>query len=112
MKHTVITLFLLVFIGAPGATAQMPSTNHCPQPGRYQRLLPTVDTPTAAKQQLAQHNSAQQKAHQFWMKTEKFISSWTALAREYNDKGTFNVKKAKQVSKAFHDLEKSEGWPK
>jgi hypothetical protein len=46
------------------------------------------------------------------MKTEKFIDAWTALAREYNDKGTFNVKKAKQVSKAFHDLEKSEGWPK
>ena len=46
------------------------------------------------------------------MKTEKFIASWSGLAREYNEKGTFNVKKAKQVSKAFHDLEKSEGWPK
>jgi hypothetical protein len=45
------------------------------------------------------------------MKTEKFIDSWTALAHEYNEKRTFNVKKAKQVSKAFYDLEKSEGWP-
>jgi hypothetical protein len=74
--------------------------------------LPTADIPTEAERQLAQHKAAQQKEHQFWMKTEKFIDSWTALAREYNDKGTFNVKRAKQVSKAFHDLEKSEGWPK
>ena len=112
MKHTVITLFLLVFIATSSTTAQSPNPTHCPQPGRYQRLLPTADIPTAAEQQLAQHKAAQRKEHQFWMKTEKFIASWTALASEYNDKGTFNVKKAKQVSKAFHDLEKSEGWPK
>jgi hypothetical protein len=113
MKHTPITLFLLVFIAASGATAQMPNANHCQPSGRaYQRLLLTPDIPTKAEQQLAEHKAAQQKEQQFWMKTEKFVESWTALAREYNDKGTFNVKKAKQVSKAFHDLEKSEGWPK
>jgi hypothetical protein len=112
MKRTIISLFLLVFIAASGATAQSPKPNQCPQVGRtYQRLLPTADTPTVAEQQLAQHKAAQQKEQQFWMKTEKFIDSWTALAREYNDKGTFNVKRAKEVSKAFHDLEKSEGWP-
>jgi hypothetical protein len=101
MKRTIISLFLLVFIAASGATAQSPKPNQCPQVGRtYQRLLPTADTPTVAEQQLAQHKAAQQKEQQFWMKT-----------REYNDKGTFNVKRAKEVSKAFHDLEKSEGWP-
>jgi hypothetical protein len=113
MKHMVITLFLLVVIAASGAKAQMPNANHCPPAGRaYQRLLPTADTPTEAERQLAEYKAAQQKEHAFWMKTEKFIDSWTALAHEYNDKGTFNVKRAKEVSKAFHDLEKSEGWPK
>jgi hypothetical protein len=112
MKHTIITLFLLVFIAAFGATAQSPNPTHCPQPGRYQRLLPTAGIPTEAERQFAEHKAAQQKEQQFWMKTEKFIDSWTALAREYNDKGTFNVKRAKEVSKAFHDLEKSEGWAK
>jgi hypothetical protein len=110
MKHTIITLFSL--IAASGATAQTPNPTHCPQPGRAQRLLPTADTPTEVERQLAEHKAAQQKEQQFWMKTEKFITSWTALAREYNDKGTFNVKRAKEVSKAFHDLEKSEGWAK
>jgi hypothetical protein len=28
-----------------------------------------------------------------------------------NEKKTFNAKLAKQVAKAFHDLEKSDGWP-
>ena len=91
----------------------MPNANHCPPAGQaYQRLLSAPDIPADAEQQLAQHREAQQKERQFWMKTEKFIDSWTAMAREYNDKGTFNVKQAKEVSKAFHDLEKCEGWPK
>ncbi len=113
MRHTVIFLFLLVFIAASGATAQSPNTNQCPHAGRvYQRLLFTADSPTEAEQQLAQHRAARQKEQQFWMKTEKFIASWTALAHEFNEKGAFNMKMAKEVSKAFHDLEKSEGWPK
>ena len=113
MKHAVITLFLLIFIAASGATAQSHNANHCPPAEQaYQRLLSAPDIPTEPERQLAQHKAAQQKERKFWMKTQKFIESWTALAREYNDKGTFNVKKAQQVSKAFHDLEKSEGWPK
>jgi hypothetical protein len=113
MKHTTIIFVLLVFMAASGATAQSPNPNHCPQVRRaYQRLLLKADTTTEAEQQLAQQREARQKEHAFWMKTEKFIESWTALAREYQEKGTFNVKKAKQVSKAFHDLEKSGGWAK
>jgi hypothetical protein len=46
------------------------------------------------------------------LKERRLVEAWSALAREYKDKGTFNLKKAKQVSKAFHDLEKTEGWPK
>jgi len=46
------------------------------------------------------------------LKTDKFVQAWKVLTHEYNQKGGFNVKKAKQVSKAFHDLEESEGWPK
>ena len=113
MKHTIIILSLLVLIAASAATAQAPNPNQCPQAGRaYRWLMFMADRQTEVEQQLAQHKAAQQMEQQFRMKAEKFIALWTALAREYNDKGTFNVKKAKQVSKAFHDLEKSEGWPK
>ena len=46
------------------------------------------------------------------LKADKFVQAWSVLTREYKERGSFNVKKAKEVSKAFHDLEKSEGWPK
>ena len=62
--------------------------------------------------QSEQRSSPQEKQQQFRLKTEKFIDAWTALVTEYNEKGSFNMKKAKQVSKAFHNLEKCEGWPK
>jgi hypothetical protein len=112
MKHTII-LLVLAFVAVSDATAQSPKSNQCPYGGRtYGRLLFMPDSPTEPEQQLAQRRTAHQREQQFWIKTEKFIASWAALVREYNENGTFNMKKAKQVSKAFHDLEKSEGWPK
>jgi len=54
---------------------------------------------------------AQRKEREFLLRAGKFIQAWSVLVHEYNQKGGFNLKKAKQVSKAFHDLEKSEGWP-
>src|SRR5260370_36997331 len=42
----------------------------------------------------------------------RFVVLWSALANEYNEKQTFNYKLAGEVAKAFHELEKSEGWPR
>jgi hypothetical protein len=50
-------------------------------------------------------------AKEFYSKAKHFVDLWEALAAELNGKKTFNAKLAKQVSKAFHDLEKSDGWP-
>jgi hypothetical protein len=48
---------------------------------------------------------------EFYSKARHFVDLWQAFANELNDKKTFNAKLAKQVSKAFHDMEKSDGWP-
>jgi len=111
MKHTVITLLMLAGFDVK---AQSRDPNQCPQagPNVHPRLWWNVDNSPEAEQQRVQRMTAKQKEQQFLVKTEKFIASWTALVGEYNEKGTFNVKKGKKVSKAFHDLEKSEGWPK
>jgi hypothetical protein len=61
---------------------------------------------------IIQREDAQYKEKQFRLKTQVFVDLWTALAREYKEKGAFNMKLAQEVSKAFHALEKSEGWPK
>ena len=61
---------------------------------------------------MAKRMEARGKEREFLLMADKFIQAWRVLVHEYNQKGGFNVKKAKQVSKAFHDLERSEGWPK
>ena len=48
---------------------------------------------------------------EFYSKARHFVDLWQAFASELNDKKTVNAKLAKQISKAFHDLEKSDGWP-
>ena len=48
----------------------------------------------------------------FIVKAEEFVRRWTAFANEYNDRRTFNVKAARDLSKAFHEMERSEGWPR
>lgn len=61
------------------------------------------DKAAAAKESLA--------ALDFYTKAKRFVDLWQAFAGELNDKKTFNAKLAKQISKAFHNLEKSDGWP-
>jgi hypothetical protein len=50
-------------------------------------------------------------AQEFYTKAKQFVDLWEMFAAELNHKKTFNAKLAKQISKAFHDLEKSDGWP-
>ena len=53
----------------------------------------------------------QEAVREFYSKAKRFVELWQALAAELNGKKTFNAKLAKEVSKAFHELEKSDGWP-
>jgi hypothetical protein len=48
---------------------------------------------------------------EFNSRATHFVELWRAFASELKYKKTFNAKLAKQISKAFHDLEKSDGWP-
>ena len=52
-----------------------------------------------------------QAIQEFYSKARHFVDLWQAFASELNDKKTVNAKLAKQISKAFHDMEKSDGWP-
>jgi len=113
-----ITFLLSSFVLLGTTSAQSPHPNPTHRQDAIRRFnwesLSNAALPsqTAMQSELAKRIEPQYKERQFLLKAEKFIQAWTALAREYKQKGGFNIKKAKQVSKAFHDLEKSEGWPK
>ncbi|MBZ5590948.1 MAG: hypothetical protein LAP39_01840 [Acidobacteriia bacterium] len=106
-----LSLFVLVCIAHFPAGAQSPAHEHYLNdvhrgaPGS-RAVEDQFDRP------IFERENAQYKEKQFRLKTQAFVDLWTALAREYKEKGTFNIKLAKEVSKAFHALEKSEGWPK
>jgi hypothetical protein len=63
------------------------------------------------ERQAAERRETDEKFREFYSKAQHFVTLWKELTVAMNDQKTFNVKLAKQVSKAFHDLEKSEGWP-
>ena len=60
----------------------------------------------------AERRAAKVREHQFIDKVHQFIVKWSRFADEYNRKGVFNIKSAREMSKAFHDLENTEGWPR
>jgi hypothetical protein len=68
--------------------------------------------PAEAEAAAAQQRDANYRERQFMEKVRHFIAKWDQFASEYNHKKTFNVKSARDMSKAFHELESSESWPK
>lgn len=68
--------------------------------------------------QSAEHQTAQLRQReeqdserQFAQNAHNFIRLWNQFVTEYNQKKAFNVKLAKELSKAFRRLEKSSTWP-
>lgn len=47
----------------------------------------------------------------FWQKANRFVALWEDFAARVNEHQTVDAKLAKKLSKAFHDLETSDGWP-
>ncbi len=114
-----IRKFLLLFPLLCGSVpAQGPYLNQCHRQDAIERLYweslsnAAVCSQETTQTEMARQMEARHREMQFWLKANRFVQEWTLLAREYSDRGAFNVKQAKEVSKAFRDLENSEGWLK
>ena len=68
-----------------------------------------------ANEERAQHTAEKQaEAYArlvFSQKANKFVALWEDFAARVNEHQTVDVKLAKKLSKAFHELETSDGWP-
>jgi hypothetical protein len=49
---------------------------------------------------------------QFVARVNRFTELWSAMVQDYNEKRVFNFKIAAEVTKAFHEIESSDGWLK
>jgi coproporphyrinogen III oxidase-like Fe-S oxidoreductase len=63
-----------------------------------------------SKEEEAQRREERLRQWRFTNLMQRFMVRWNELAQEYNSRGGVDPKKFKATSKAFHDLEKSEGW--
>lgn len=61
--------------------------------------------------QIAARQRAEDLQREFYSKANRFVDLWSHFSKELNEHQTINIKLAKKLSKAFHDLERSEGWP-
>ena len=59
----------------------------------------------------AKRREAQYQEHRFIEKVNRFVRVWGVFVSQYNDKQTFDCKSARELSKAFHELESSGFWP-
>src|ERR1700716_2648250 len=73
-------------------------------------LRQLAEQPGRAQLEVAQRREAQYREKQFIEKTNRFVQLWCRFVAEYNGKKAFNMKVAKEISTAFHELETSEGW--
>lgn len=64
-----------------------------------------------ADRRVAEQQAARTQELLFLLRASQFVRSWSKLVEEFNRKGTLNSKSAKEASRAFHRLEKTQGWP-
>src|SRR5260370_21493765 len=113
-----ITSFLLLsFLFLSTTSAQSPHPNQSRMQDAIQRhywesLSNAASSQTSTQTEMEKRTEAQLKERELLLKADKFVQVWEVLIREYSMRGAFNVKLAQKASKAFRDLEGSEGWLK
>jgi hypothetical protein len=75
-------------------------------------LLRVENERMQVERDIAERREAQLAEHQFRENMNRLAGVWSAFVEEYNTKKTFNIRKARELSKAFHALEGSGYWPK
>jgi hypothetical protein len=60
----------------------------------------------------AERRQEQYQERRFLERANEFALIWSAFAKEYNEKKTFNAKTAEKITRAFHALEASKDWPR
>ena len=68
--------------------------------------------PGTGSSELADRRLIAQDARRFEVKMQDLVRAWNSFATEYVDRGTFNIKKAREVGKAWRSLESESPWPK
>jgi hypothetical protein len=70
-----------------------------------------VDDSAVPRQHAAEQADVEYERRLFYDRAKHFVDLWTKMTKQMNDRNVVDVKLARKVSNAFHDLEKSDAWP-
>ena len=56
--------------------------------------------------------AAAEETRRLERRMQDVVRAWNSFATEYVDRGTFNLSKAREVTKAWHKLQSEATWPK
>jgi hypothetical protein len=70
-----------------------------------------TDGSTEAKAQASQNADLEYERRLFRDRAKHFVDLWTKMTQQMNEQNVVDVKLARKLSSAFHDLEKSSAWP-
>jgi hypothetical protein len=112
IKGFVLFVFFSCF---PVLWAQMPheppaGSNEADRRLQQQMFEQWATMPESQRQAIARQEQ-NEKLREFYTKAQHFVTLWRKFAVDLDSQRTFNAKLAKELSKAFHDMEKSDGWP-
>jgi sugar diacid utilization regulator len=102
--HTLAALLIatLVFEGHG-----LPETNptYAALQSARRALESQQDQTDSQTEDASRRRAAAYEAHQFEVHLAEFAHAWNDFVKEYSDKGTYNLKKAKSLSRALKNLQ-------
>jgi hypothetical protein len=75
-------------------------------------LREVQDKAAAARMQEARRRAELEELRRLNEKMAAFVRAWNEFTEEYAERGTFNLRKARSITKAWRSLEREETWPK
>lgn len=116
MRIAVLRFFLICVAGVCFAQTKtgLPSGDTTPRMMTVMHDLyvrSALDGSADARQQASEKADADFERRLFYERAKHFVDLWTKMTKQMNNQNVVDVKLARKVSNAFHDLEKSNAWP-
>ncbi|MCW5983198.1 MAG: hypothetical protein KIT09_34225 [Bryobacteraceae bacterium] len=109
-----MSCFLLTVALSTGASAQSDPFEQPPRPSSVHDQVQWLNAQAEARRAAfdrEKREAEEFRQQMFVKKAREFVDSWNAFADEYQQ-GKFDIRKARELSKQFHQLEKRGGWSK
>jgi hypothetical protein len=114
VKHILASITFIVVAAAHAQNTPAARLGDREQLERIERLIQQWELESDNsrwRQQVLERQGAGQRRSEFVDKVNRFVAIWNRVMNNYNQKGVFNLKDARDLSKAFRTLEAT-GWPR